>query len=95
MVARGVADIVQIVVLAARAHAFLRRSGAHIIALLNPGEAILELHHAGIGKHQGGVIARNERRTFDLTVPVADEKIKECGPDVVQGWHDAGLSVGL
>ena len=44
--ARGVADIVEIVVLAAGAHAFLRGDGARVGALLDAGEDILELHHA-------------------------------------------------
>ncbi len=50
--ARGVADIVEVVVLAAGAHAFLRRGGALIGPLLDAGEDVLELHHAGIGEHQ-------------------------------------------
>ena len=33
---RGLADLVQVVMLAAGAHAFLRRAGAHVIALLAP-----------------------------------------------------------
>jgi hypothetical protein len=52
VMARGVADIVEVVVLAAGAHAFLRRGGARIGALLLAGEDVLELHHAGIGEHQ-------------------------------------------
>ncbi len=61
VVARGVADIVEIVVLAAGAHAFLRGHGAHIGALLHAGEDVLELHHAGVGEHQRRVVARHER----------------------------------
>src|SRR6202035_5106184 len=45
---RGIADIVEIVVLAAGAHAFLRGGGALIGPLLDAGEDVLELHHAGI-----------------------------------------------
>ena len=47
VVAGGVADIVQVVVLAAGAHAFLRRGGADVGPPLLPGEDVLELHHAG------------------------------------------------
>ncbi len=57
---RGVADIVEIVVLAAGAHAFLRGDGAPIGTLLDPGKDVLELHHAGIGEHQGRVVARHQ-----------------------------------
>ncbi len=52
VVARGVADIVEIVVLAAGAHAFLRRGRAQGFRLLGAGEHVLERHHAGIGEHQ-------------------------------------------
>ena len=62
VVARRIADIVEIVVLAAGAHAFLRRHRAQIGPLLQAGEDVLELHHAGIGEHQGRVVARHERR---------------------------------
>ena len=62
VVARGVADIVEVVMLAAGAHAFLRRGGARIGALLDAGEDVLELHHAGVGEHQRRVIVRHERR---------------------------------
>ena len=64
VVPRGVADIVQIVVLAAGADAFLRRGGAHIGPLLLAGEHVLELHHAGVGEHQRRIVARHQRRAF-------------------------------
>ena len=58
-----VADIVEVVVLAAGAHAFLCRGGPHIGALLETGEDVLELHHAGgIGEHQRRIVARHKRR---------------------------------
>ena len=60
--ARGVADIVEVVVLAAGAHAFLRGGGALVGPLLDAGEDVLELHHAGIGEHQGRIVARHQRR---------------------------------
>ena len=52
VVAGGIADIVEVVVLAARAHAFLRRGRAQGFRLLGAGEHVLERHHAGIGEHQ-------------------------------------------
>src|ERR1700733_4041235 len=48
VVPRGVADIVEVVVLAAGANTFLCRGGTHVVALLLAGEHVLELHHAGI-----------------------------------------------
>jgi hypothetical protein len=87
MMARGVADIVQVVVLAAGADAFLRRGGADVGTPLLPGEDVLELHHAGVGEHQGRVIARHQRRAFDHLVPVAGKVVEEGGADVVAGGH--------
>ena len=46
VVAGGVADIVQVVVLAAGADAFLGGGGAAVVAGFDPGEQVLELHHA-------------------------------------------------
>ena len=50
MVARGVADIFQVVVLAAGAQAALYGDGADIAALLGSEEHVLELHHPGVGE---------------------------------------------
>jgi hypothetical protein len=52
VVARGVADIIEVVVLAARADAFLGGGGAGVGAFFNAGEDVLELDHAGVGEHQ-------------------------------------------
>ena len=87
---RGVADVVQVVVLAAGADAFLRRGGADVGALLLAGEHVLELHHAGVGEHQRGVVARHQRRAFDHLVPVAGEVVEEGGADVVAAGHGGG-----
>ncbi len=87
VVAGGVADVLQIVVLAAGAHAFLRRGGAHVVALLDAGEDVLELHHAGIGEHQGGIVARHQRaRRHDL-MAVALEIVEKSPPNVVCACH--------
>ncbi len=51
VVARGIADIVEVVVLAAGAHAFLRGDRRGIGTRLKAREDVLELHHAGIGEH--------------------------------------------
>ncbi len=79
----GVADIVEIVVLAAGAHAFLRGGGGRIGPLLDAGEDVLELHHAGIGEHQRRVVARHERRGLDDGVAVPGEEVEEGLADLV------------
>ena len=83
----GVADIVQVVVLAAGAHAFLCRGGADVGALLLAGEHVLELHHARVGEHQRGVVARHQRRARHHSVAVAGEVVEERGADVVAAGH--------
>src|SRR3546814_20547746 len=83
----GIADIVEVVVLAAGADAFLRGRGAGIGALLLAGEDILELHHAGIGKHQGRVVARPQRRGVDHLVPGFGEIVEKGLPDIAGGGH--------
>ncbi len=87
VVARGVADIVEVVVLAAGADAFLRGRRPQVGPLFQAGEDVLELHHAGIGEHQRRVVARHERaRRHDLMI-VAGEEIEETFPDVVDAAH--------
>ena len=54
----GFSHFVQVVMLAAGAQTLLRRAGAHIIALLQTKEHILELIHAGVGKKQCRIIRR-------------------------------------
>ena len=87
VVARGVAHVLEVVVLAAGAHAFLRGGRAHIGALLLAGEDVLELHHAGVREHQRGVVARHERRGSDDLVAVLREIIEEGLADVARTRH--------
>ena len=87
-----VADIVEVVMLAAGAHAFLRRDRARVGAPLLAGKDVLELHHAGVGEEQGGVVARHQRRTRDRLVFVAREIIEEGGPYIVAARHGAELA---
>ena len=84
---RGVADVFQVVVLAAGAHAFLRGGGALIRALLDAGEDVLELHHPGIGEQQGRVVARHQRARRHDGVPGGGEIFEKRGADVVGGLH--------
>ena len=94
VVAGGVSDVVQVVVLAAGADAFLRGGGAGVRALFLAGEDVLELDHAGIGEHQGGVVARHQRAGFHDGVTVAGEIVEEGGADVVRRGHWGGRGQG-
>ncbi len=60
--ARRVADVLEIVVLAARAHASLRRRRALEAEILDADQSVLELHHARVGEQQR-VVARGHERT--------------------------------
>ena len=61
VVPRSVAHIVQIIMLATGAHAFLAGGGPTVIARLDPGEKVLELHHPRVGEHQRRIIAWHKR----------------------------------
>jgi hypothetical protein len=87
VVARGVADILQIVVLAAGAHAFLRRGGTLVGPRLGAGEHVLELHHAGIGEQQGGIVERHQRRGIDDFMAVPAKEFEKCGTDFAGRCH--------
>src|SRR5690606_27566430 len=77
VVARGVADVFQIVVLAAGTHALLAAGGAAVGALLQAQETILELIHPGVGEQQGRVVRRNQRTGRDTGMAFFFEKTEE------------------
>ena len=81
----GEADIFEIVVFAAGAHAFLASGGAIVIAGFEAEENVLELVHPGVGEEQGGVVGRNERRAAHDFVPALLEKSEEHAADLVAG----------
>src|SRR6185503_18094437 len=87
MVACGVTDIVEVVVLAAGPHAFLRRRGPAVGAALCASKHILELHHARIGEHQGGIIARHKRGRRNNLVSLRLEKIKKSRAYLGKAGH--------
>jgi hypothetical protein len=70
VMARGVADVFQVVVLATGADAFLARGGAVVGPLVEAQEHVLELVHAGVGEQQRRVVAGHDRaRRDDLISP--------------------------
>ncbi len=92
VVPRGVADIVEIVVLAAGADALLRGGRRRIGPGFESGEDVLERHHPGVDEHQGRIVMRHERRRgYDL-VPIRPEIVEKRAADVVGGSH--GRDVG-
>src|SRR5579864_9132296 len=83
MVAARIADVFQVVVLAARAHTLLRCSRALVIALLLAQENFLKLVHAGVGEQQRRIVGRHQRRAGHEAVPAGTEKVEKPLPDFV------------
>ena len=87
MVAVGETDVFQIVVLAARPHAFLRGRGARVVALLEAEEDVLELVHARVGEEQRRIVLRDERRRVHLAMALFDEKVQKFAADLRASQH--------
>ena len=87
VVARGIAHIVKVIVLAAGAHAFLRRGRALVIAVLDAREQVLELHHARVGEHQCRIVARHKRARGDDLMSLFLKVAQKGGADIVQRGH--------
>ena len=83
-----VPHIVEIVMLAPRAHALLGGYRARVRQRLHPCEDVLELHHAGVGEHQRGIVARHKRARRHMLVAVLPKKIDEGPADIVEGAHN-------
>ncbi len=73
MVAAGEADVLEVVVLAARANALLRGRGPVVIAMFGAEEDVLELVHARIGEEQGRVVGGNQGGRVHAAVPLRFE----------------------
>ena len=83
VMAAGVADVFQVVVLAAGAHAFLRGGGARVVALFEAQEDVLELVHAGVGEQQRGVVRGDQRGTAHHAVAARGEEVEKALSDFV------------
>ena len=92
VVPRRVADIIEIVVLAARPNALLRRGRPGIGTRFSAGEDILERHHARIDEKQGRVVLWNERRGGGDRVPTPREVVEEGRANFVQARHGRSVA---
>jgi len=94
VVARGVADLLEIVVLATGTHTLLRRrrSALSLWWRFHPEEDFLELHHAGVGEKQRRVIRRHERGARSDGMLVGGEVVEKSGTDL-GGAHIGNISV--
>ena len=84
MVPRGVPDLFEVVVLAARAHALLRRGGAPLSVgrLLHAEEDLLELDHSGVDEQQRGIVGGHQRRAGPDHVLLAREVVEKAAADL-------------
>jgi hypothetical protein len=88
MVARGVADVFEVVVLATGANAFLRRRRAQVGPLVETEEDVLELVHAGVGEQQRRVGMRHQGTRSDNLVAFGGEELEELVADFSAGHGD-------
>ena len=89
VVSGGIADIFEVVVLAAGADAALAGAGANVVALFQAQEDVLELIHARVGEQEGRVVMGHQRGTGHAGVLLALEIIEEGLTDFV-GVHRTG-----
>ena len=89
VVARGVAHVVEVVVLAAGAHALLRGRRPLGGPRLESGEHVLERDHARVGEHERRVVERHD------LVPGGAEVVEEGPADFVGRSHAMPIRRGL
>ena len=94
VVAAGVADVFEIVVLPAGANAFLRGGSAGVIAGFETLENLFELVHARVGEEQSGVIAGDERTAAHDAMAAGVEEVEKALADVVTG-HGSPLGLEI
>src|SRR5688572_8015759 len=82
VMARGVADVLEVVVFPARAYAALRTHRTHVVALVLAEKDVLELHHARVGEEQRRVVARHERARRHDRVAVVAEELEKGGAEL-------------
>ncbi len=106
----GRPHVVEVVVLAAHAHALLRRRGSPVVASLLAEEQVLELVHPGVGEEQRRIVGRNQRRRWNDAMSLAREVVEKTLTNLVTGhvseeivsawgsslaaWVDTGASAG-
>ena len=92
VMARGIADLIEVVVLAAGAQAALHVDDARARRLFAAEERVLERHHARIGEHQGRIAGRNQRTGRHDQMPLRAEEFEEVGTDFGAGFHQSDQS---
>ena len=81
-------DVLEVVVLAADAHALLRGRRTRVVARLPAEEDVLELVHPGVGEEQRRIVVRHQRRAGDDAMAVPFEIPEKGRADVRRGHVD-------
>jgi hypothetical protein len=89
MLTAGIADVFEVIVFAARAHALLGRRGADVVAHFKTLENFLELVHAGVGEEQRRIVGRTSEPLRTNAVAASVEEIEEALTDIVSGYRGA------
>ncbi len=94
VMARRAPDVLEVVVLAARAHALLAARGTHIVAPFLAEEDRLELDHAGVGEEERRVVAGHERGRAHARVALRLEILEEPFAELGAGHRSANCTIG-
>ena len=78
----GLADVVEVVVLAAGTDAFLAGGGAGSGRLLDPDKDVLKLVHSGVCEQKRRVVLRYDRRAFSGEVAFGNEIFPKALADI-------------
>ncbi|KFB74293.1 MAG: hypothetical protein AW09_000414 [Candidatus Accumulibacter phosphatis] len=88
VVTRSVADVFEVVVLAAGANAFLRSGRAQVRPFVETEKDVLELVHAGVGEQQRRIGMRYQRTRGNDLVAFGGEEFQELVADFSACHHD-------
>ena len=94
VVASGLADLVEIVVLASGTDTLLGRRRTSIVAPLCAEKDILELVHPCVDEEQGWIVGRQERRRLDDLVPLSRKIVEELRANFTSGHLSHGCLIG-
>src|SRR5712691_4933896 len=78
-------DVIEVVVLAADAHHFLRRRRARVVAPFASQKDVLELVHPGVGEEECRIVAGHEWGAWDDAMALLFEELQERCADLVRG----------
>ncbi len=91
VVSRGMAHLLEVVVFAARPHAFLARHGPGVRPPLEPLKHAFELHHPGVGEQERGIVRRDQGGARHFLVPPGLEELQKLAADF-SGGHGGEYS---